>query len=112
MSRTGLEAIRAAMQKNIDEHRIPGVVSALVRHNKLVWYEAQGWRDPVARIPMGKDDIFSMMSSTKPITAVAVLMMLDEGKLSLDDKISRFIPTFKSGSSLFPVGRGGLTGGG
>ena len=96
MSRTGVEAIRAAMQKSIDENRIPGVVSAVVRHNKLVWYEAQGWRDPIARIPMGKEDIFAMMSSTKPVTAVAVLMMLDEGKLSLDDKISRFIPTFKN----------------
>jgi CubicO group peptidase (beta-lactamase class C family) len=94
MSRNGPEAIRAAMQKCIDENRIPGLVSAVVRRNKLVWYEAQGWRDPIARIPMGKEDIFAMMSSTKPITAVAVLMMLDEGKLSLDDKISRFIPTF------------------
>ena len=96
MSRTGLGAIRAAMQKSIDENRIPGVVSAVVRHNKLVWYEAQGWRDPIARIPMGKEDIFALMSSTKPITAVAVLMMLDEGKLSLDDKISRFVPTFQN----------------
>ena len=84
------------MQKDIDENHIPGAVTAIVRHNKLVWYEAQGWRDPIARIRMGKDDIFAMMSSTKPLTAVAVLMMLDEGKLSLDDKISRFIPTFKS----------------
>jgi CubicO group peptidase (beta-lactamase class C family) len=95
MSPSGLEGIRAAIQTNIDNKVIPGAVTAIARHNKLVWYEAQGVRDVETGAPMAKDDLFRMMSGTKPVTAVAVLLMMDEGKLSLDDKVSRFIPTFK-----------------
>lgn len=94
ISSEGLENVRAAIQHNIDQKRIPGAVTAIVRHNKLVWYEAQGFSDPVSGKPMTRDAIFHMMSSTKQITAVAVLMMMDEGKLSLDDKVSKFIPEF------------------
>src|SRR5881227_843571 len=95
MTSAGLDKVRAAIQKNIDNKVIPGAVTAIARHNKLVWYEAQGVRDVKTAAPMRKGDIFRMMSSTKPITAVAVLMMMDQGKLSIDDKVSRFIPTFK-----------------
>src|SRR5947208_16981617 len=95
MSRDGLDKVREAIQKNIDKKVIPGAVTAIVRHNKLVWFEAQGIRDAKSEARMGKDDLFRMMSSSKPVTAVAVLMMMDEGKLSLDDKVGRFIPTFK-----------------
>lgn len=94
MSAEGLEKVRAAIQDNIDQKRISGAVTAIVRHNKLVWYEAQGFSDPVSGKPMSRDAIFHMMSSTKQITSVAVLMMMDEGKLSLDDKVSKFIPEF------------------
>lgn len=96
MSRVGIQGIRAALQKLVDDGTINGVVSAVARRNKLVWYEAQGYRDPNARVPMPRDGIFRMMSSTKPVTAVAVLMMMEEGKLSLDDKVSRFIPSWKN----------------
>ena len=95
MSADGIDGIRKALQEQIDNGTINGVVSAVVRHDKLVWYEAQGYRDPIAGIPMRKDDIFRMMSSTKPVTAVAVLMVLDEEKLTLEDPVSRFIPSFK-----------------
>lgn len=95
MSRAGLEGIRAAIQMNIDDKVIPGAVTAVARNNKLVWFEAQGARDPESGSSMAKDDIFRMASSSKPVTAVATLMMMDEGKLSLDDKVGRFIPEFK-----------------
>src|SRR5437016_10958352 len=88
MTGAGLDKVRAAIQKNIDNKVIPGAVTAIVRHNKLVWYEAQGVRDAKSEAKMGKDDLFRMMSSSKPVTAVAVLMMMDQGKLSLDDKVS------------------------
>lgn len=94
MSADGIDGIRKALQQQIDDGTINGVVSAVVRHDKLVWYEAQGYRDPIAGTPMRKDDIFRMMSSTKPVTAVAVLTLLDEGKLSLEDPVSCFIPSF------------------
>lgn len=94
MSDAGLQGIRAAVQKHIDNHNLAGAVTVVARHNKLVWYEAQGVRDPQTMEPLRKDDLFRMMSSSKPVTAVAVLMMLEAGKLSLDDKVSRFIPSF------------------
>jgi CubicO group peptidase (beta-lactamase class C family) len=95
MSRAGLEGVRAAIQKHIDANEITGAVTAVARHGKLAWYEAQGVRDVATGAPMRKDDLFRMMSSSKPITATAVLMMMEEGKLSLDDEVSRFIPTFR-----------------
>src|SRR3954471_19810231 len=95
MSRDGLDKVREAIQKNIDKKVIPGAVTAIVRHNKLVWFEAQGVRDAKSGAKMDKDDIFRMMSSSKPVTAVAVLMMMDRGKLTLDDPVSKFIPEFK-----------------
>lgn len=95
MSAAGLAGIRTAIQKQIDAGVINGAVSAVARHNKLVWHEAQGLADPLANIPMRKDSIFRMMSSTKHVTAVAVLMMVDAGKIALEDPISRFLPQFK-----------------
>jgi len=95
MSRAGLENVRAAIQKYLDKNQLTGAVSAIARHNKLVWYEAQGVRDVTSGEPMRKDDLFRMMSSSKVVTAVAVLQMMDEGKLAIDDKVNRFIPTFK-----------------
>ena len=94
LSQLALESIRASIQQNIASNRIPGAVTAIVRHNKLVWFEAQGMRDPNSGVPMRRDDIFRMMSSTKVVTAVAVLMVMEEGKLALDDPVSKFIPTF------------------
>ena len=67
------EALRQA-RRALDSEEIPvGAVTAIVRHNKLVWYEAQGVRDAKSEAKMGKDDLFRMMSSSKPVTAVAVL---------------------------------------
>jgi CubicO group peptidase (beta-lactamase class C family) len=95
MSAAGVAAIGAAIQKQIDAGVINGAVSAVARHNKLVWFKAQGMADPLAGIPMREDSIFRMMSSTKHVTAVAVLMMVDAGKISLDDPVSRYIPAFR-----------------
>lgn len=94
ISAAGLANIRAAIQRNIDNNTYTGVVSAIARRNKLVWFEAQGVRDIQTGAPMRRDDIFRMMSSSKQITAVAVLQMMEAGKLTLDDKVSRFIPAF------------------
>ncbi|MBX9622568.1 MAG: beta-lactamase family protein [Gemmataceae bacterium] len=95
MSRDGLTKVREVIQKNIDEKVIAGAVTAVARHNKLVWFEAQGVRDAPTGAKMCKDDLFRMMSSTKPVVAVAVLIQMDRGKLTLDDPVSKFIPAFK-----------------
>jgi CubicO group peptidase (beta-lactamase class C family) len=95
LSRDGLERMRAAVQKNIDGKAVAGAVTAVARHNKLVWFEAQGWANIGERKPMHTDSLFHMMSSTKVVTAVAALMMIEEGRLALKDPVSRFIPSFK-----------------
>ncbi len=97
-----MDAVRATIQKHLDAQEQTGVVSVIARRNKLVWYEAQGVRDPTTGAPMQKDDIFRMMSSSKPVTAACVLMMMDAGKLALEDPVSRFIPTFKDPKVIVP----------
>lgn len=96
MTREGLQKVRLAIQKNIDANELSGAVTAIVRQNKLVWHEAQGLRNVEARAPQRTDDIFRLASSSKPVTAACILMLMDAGKLSLDDKVSRFIPSFKN----------------
>ncbi|HEY1130646.1 MAG TPA: serine hydrolase domain-containing protein [Roseateles sp.] len=96
LSQAGLDALRARLQAQIDEGRILGTVTAVARRNQLVFHEAQGWRDPLSLHPLPVDGLFRMMSSTKSVTAVAVLVMQDEGRLDIDDPVSRFIPSFKA----------------
>jgi CubicO group peptidase (beta-lactamase class C family) len=86
--------LRAVIQQYIDGNKITGAVTAIARNNQLVFFEAQGVGDPETGAAMRKDDLFRMMSATKVVTAVAVLTLVDEGKLSLGDKVSRFIPGF------------------
>jgi CubicO group peptidase (beta-lactamase class C family) len=86
--------LRAVVRQYIDENKITGAVTAVARNNHLVFFEAQGVSNPESGAAMRKNDLFRMMSATKVVTAVAVLTLLEEGKLSLDDKVSRFIPRF------------------
>lgn len=94
VSSAGLKRAGAILQAYIDGQKLTGAVSAIVRHNKLIWYEAQGVRDVASGAPMRKDDIFRMASSSKPVTAAAILILMEAGKLSLNDKVSRFLPGF------------------
>jgi CubicO group peptidase (beta-lactamase class C family) len=87
--------LRAVMQKFIDSQRITGAVAAVARNNRLFYFEAQGLRNTETGTPLQKDDLFRMASSTKVVVAVAILILMEEGKLSIDDKVSRFIPGFE-----------------
>lgn len=90
----GLPRIRAAIQQHIDNASQTGAVTAFARNNKLVWFEAQGVRNVDTGEAMRRDDIFRMMSSTKNVTSVAVMMMADEGRLDIDHPVSRYLPSF------------------
>lgn len=94
LSRAGLESIRTTIQRHIDDNSWTGAVSAVSVRNKLVWYEAQGLRNVETREPMRRNDIFRLMSATKPMVGVAVLMMIEAGGLALEDEVARFIPSF------------------
>ena len=84
------------IQRQIDANRLTGAVTAVARRNRLVHFQAHGAFDREAGTKMRPDSLMVMMSSTKPVTGVALLQQIEEGKVSLDDKISKFIPELKT----------------
>jgi CubicO group peptidase (beta-lactamase class C family) len=95
MSSERLPRIHTALQRHIDAHQLAGAVTVVARRGKVVHFETHGWADLESKRPMSQDTLFRMASTTKPVTAVAVLMLMEEGKLRLTDPVSRFIPEFK-----------------
>lgn len=87
-----LDRIDELMQQRIDEQWFPGAVTLVARNGRIVHLEAQGLMDVESKRPMQTDAVFRIMSMTKPVVAVAVLMMVEEGKMRLTDRVSRFIP--------------------
>lgn len=91
-----LRRVHGVVQQQIDAGAISGAVTLVARDGRVVHFEAHGLRDVESLAPMTKDTIFRIASMTKPVTAVAVLMMVEQGKIRLDDPLSRFIPEFKN----------------
>ena len=96
LSSERLARIHEAVQRHIDAGSVSGAVTLVVRHGKIAHLEAHGLMDVESKRPMPKDGVFRLASMSKPITAVAVMMMVEEGKVRLSDPVSRFIPEFKS----------------
>ena len=96
MSSERLERIATAVQRNIDDKRIAGAVTLVVRRGRVVWFKSQGMMDREAGKPMQPDTMFRICSMTKPITSVAVMMLYEEGKFLLEDPISKYLPEFKN----------------
>ena len=94
MSADGLARIGPAMQAYVDDGRVAGVMTMVARRGHVAHWEAAGMRDVDAGDPLEADDIFRIYSMTKPITSVATMILMEEGGLSLDDPVSRFIPPF------------------
>jgi CubicO group peptidase (beta-lactamase class C family) len=90
-----LQRIHDLIQRNIDAGNFSGAVTLIARSGEIAHLEAQGLMDIESNKPMAKDAMFRIMSMTKPVVGVAVLMMIEEGKVRLNDPISRFIPEFK-----------------
>jgi CubicO group peptidase (beta-lactamase class C family) len=76
----------------VDEGAIPGAVALLARHGEVVASSVVGWRDIAAAKPMTEDTIFRLYSMSKPITSVAILMLVEKGVLALDDPVDAFLP--------------------
>ena len=102
MSSERLARVKEAVQRQIDAGALPGAVTLVARRGKVVHFEAHGFNDVEAKKPMPKDAIFRLASMSKPITAVAVMMMIEEGKVRLSDPVSRFIPEFKQAMVAVP----------
>ena len=96
LSSERLKRLSAVMRGYIQRGEIAGTVTGIVRRGRLVHLEAQGLMDADAKTPMRTDAIFRLASMTKPITSVAVMMLLEEGRFLLTDPVSKFIPEFKN----------------
>jgi len=88
----GLKAVTAALQAALDRGEVGGIVTLLFRHGEVAQVDAVGWQDKASKTPMARDSIFRIASMTKPITSVAALILLDEGKFELDDPVDRWLP--------------------
>jgi CubicO group peptidase (beta-lactamase class C family) len=95
LSSQRLERLARAIKADVDRGRMPGAVVAIARKGKLAYYEAYGYLDAAAKTPMPKEAIFPLASMTKPMAAVATLMLAEEGALLLNDPVGNYLPALK-----------------
>jgi CubicO group peptidase (beta-lactamase class C family) len=110
MSSARLARIAPAMQRYIDAELTPGVITAVMRHGKLIHFKAQGHMDVASAKPMREDAIFRIASMTKPIASVALMMLWEEGRFQLRDPVSKFIPEFAATQVSTTADASGATG--
>jgi CubicO group peptidase (beta-lactamase class C family) len=89
-----LERVGDYLRDQIAQGKIPGVILLIQQHGKPVYHEFLGVQDVVSKQPMTDQTIFRLFSMTKAITSVAAMMLVDEGKLVLEDPIAKYIPSF------------------
>lgn len=94
LSTERLAHLTAALRMEVEKGRMPGAVVAIARRGKIVYFEAVGYRDAVARVPMTTDTIFNIASMTKPVTAVAALQLLERGQLLMGESLGAYFPAF------------------
>src|SRR5665647_43311 len=94
LSSERLARIGAVLKADIEAGRIPGAVIAIARRGKLVTLDAYGWSDKAAGIAMTTDTILNIASMTKPMTTVGALMLYEQGKILIDDPLSKYFPKF------------------
>lgn len=90
-----LSRIPARMKQFVEIGRIAGAVTLVARHGKVVCLEAVGYQDLDTKTPMPTDAIFQIRSMTKPVTAVAIMILVEEGRLLLSDPVEKHLPTFR-----------------
>ncbi len=100
MSSDGLARLAPAMRAYVDDGRLAGVMTMVVRQGKVAHWDTVGMRDVAAGDPLEPDDIFRIYSMTKPLTSVAVMILVEEGAVALDDPVSKFIPEFAGATVL------------
>jgi CubicO group peptidase (beta-lactamase class C family) len=94
LSSERLARIGSWMQGEVNAKRVPGAIVMVVRQGKVAYYEQVGQQDTVTQRPMARDSLFRIYSMTKPMVSVATMMMVEEGKITLETPISRYIPAF------------------
>ena len=91
----GAAALSTFLKTVTDRGDVPGVVVVVVGKGGVLYQEAFGKSRTISNTPMAKDTIFSMASMTKPVTSVAIMMLVDEGKLKLDDDVAKYLPKYR-----------------
>ena len=94
LSPAGLERIDDFFNHEVATGKIPGAIISIQRHGRPVYFKTFGVRDVATKAPMTPDTIFRLYSMSKPITAVAAMTLVEEGKLALTDPLSKYIPAF------------------
>ena len=96
LSTERLQMLSDVLKADVAAGKIPGAVLLVARQGKVAWFEPVGQLDPAAGTPMQRDGIFRIYSMSKPITSVAAMMLVEDGRLKLDDPISMYLPEYAS----------------
>lgn len=94
LSPAGLDRITRSLESFVDSGKVSGIYAAIARNGRLGYERTFGWMDLARGKPMRRDAIFRIYSMTKPVIAVGILRLVEDGKLALDDPVSRYIPSF------------------
>jgi CubicO group peptidase (beta-lactamase class C family) len=105
LSTERLRRIHEIVMRRVEARELSGAVTLVARRGRVVHYEALGLMDLDSTKPMTKETLFRLASSSKPVTAAAVLILLEEGKLKLTDPVSKYIPEFKNARVMMEVER-------
>ena len=107
LSSERLQQVTALMKRHLDEKSFAGAVTLVARNGRIAHLQAHGFADLDTKQPMKTDSLFRIMSMTKPVVGAAIMMMIEEGKVRLNDPVSRFIPALKGLQVAVPqTGRG------
>ncbi len=98
-----LARIGPVIKSEIEKGQYPGAVLLVARKGKVVYFDSFGQIDPASGKPMTKDAIFRLYSMTKPYTSVAIMMLMEEGKLRVSDPVSKFLPALANLQVSVPV---------
>ena len=104
ISEVGLAHMQSTMQSFVDDGRVAGIVTMVAREGRIAHWEAVGRRRIETGVALEADDIFRIYSMTKPITSVAIMMLVEAGEISLDDPVSKYAPSFSNLSVLLENG--------
>src|SRR5436190_11650680 len=92
LSSAQLKKLEAVTKQHIDDGLVPGAVMLVARRGKVAWLSVQGKRDPAGGDAMKADSIFRIYSMTKPIVSIALMQMVEEGKLQISDPVAKYLP--------------------
>jgi len=94
INESNLREISDLLQQLIDDGSVAGMVAGVARQGKVVYLESRGWQDIESQQSMQESSIFQIRSMSKPITAVAAMQLVEQGKMALSDPVSKYIPRF------------------